>query len=514
MTLVPVGVALAGVARVVTVAGRGMVGGARIVAPLALALIGVARAAGPLPDLGVLGGGARTEGFAQVLEPREFAFPRDHGPHPEYRQEWWYVTGNLDSATGERFGFELTFFRFGLAPRVSESGPAPQGDESHWRSRQIYMAHFAITDVGRKQFRFAQKLSRGAVGLAGAEAPPLRVWVDDWSLGAVAGEPVATTRAPVGTAPAAAVAPMGGAAAGTDGAADTHWALRAAQNGYELSLDVGALLTPVLNGDRGLSRKSSELGSASYYYSIPRVAVKGRLVRDGQALDVKGLAWVDREWGSGTLSKSEQGWDWFALQLRDGSALMFYALRTRGGGRDPNSAGTWVSPSGQSRALSTEQVQIDVLDYWANPRGERYPSRWRVRVPSVGVDVEVRPVLANQELTTLTRYWEGAVDVDRSGRRSRARGTQHCRQRCGGRRSRRLRGPGRETARRAMPRGAAMSNSSGTRRNKSSGAPVNCERALIRQAFAASDEWTSLPDVALGTGSGACGCSRQRCLVG
>ncbi|MDB6087868.1 MAG: hydrolase [Gammaproteobacteria bacterium] len=345
---------------------------------LALALTGsAAEGAGPMPDPGTLGGSPGTEGFAQVLAPREFEFPRDHGPHPEYRQEWWYVTGNLDTNTGQRFGFELTFFRFALAPGLATA----RDSDSRWRTRQIYMAHFAITDVSRKQFRFTQKLSRAAVGLAGAQALPLRVWLDDWSLGTVSA------------------------------ADDAHWSLRAAQNGYELILDAKALLPPVLNGDRGLSRKSNEPGSASYYYSIPRVAVSGRLVREGQPLDVHGLAWVDREWGSGTLGKSEQGWDWFALQLADGSALMFYALRNHDGGRDPNSAGTWVNASGQSRALSSDEVKIDVVQYWTNPRGDRYPSRWHLRVPALGIDVDVRPVLANQELTTLARYWEGAVDV-------------------------------------------------------------------------------------------------------
>lgn len=378
--------------------------GAPIVMAIVMAMVSVAMAAGPLPELGVLGGrrGA-SSAFAQVLGPRAFEFPRDHGAHPDYRQEWWYVTGNLDAANGERFGFELTFFRFALAPApkgtsasadslapVSKgalaSGATPgasagsagsAGGESRWRSREIYMAHFAVTDVARGRFRFSQKLSRGAVGLAGAEMPPLHVWVDDWSLAAVS----------------------------TD---ESRWRLRAAENGYELTLDAQALLQPVPNGDRGFSRKSSEAGAASYYYSIPRVAVHGRLLRDGKPLDVNGLAWVDREWGSGPLN---QGWDWFALQLGDGSSLMFYALRTDDDRRDPNSAGTWTSPAGRARALSSDEVQIEVLDHWTNSRGDRYPSRWRVRVPSVGVDVDVRPALQNQELTTSTRYWEGAVDV-------------------------------------------------------------------------------------------------------
>jgi predicted secreted hydrolase len=385
---------------------------------LICALACVARAAGPLPDVGAEAGAVN---FAQVLEPHAFEFPRDHGPHPDYRQEWWYVTGNLDAADGERFGFELTFFRFAVAPPATSGGGTATKDvsdaptastvarnaaasaqvagvesrESAWRARQIYLAHFAVTDVARGRFRFAQKVSREATGLrlAGAINPPLRVWIDDWSLAAVSAD-------------------------------DTHWVLRAAQDGYELTLDAQALQQPVLNGDRGFSRKSSDPGSASYYYSIPRVAVSGRLVRDGKSLQVHGLAWFDREWGSGALGSNEQGWDWFALQMTDGSALMFYALRNRDGSWDANSAGTWIAPDGQSRPLSAEQVRIDVLGNWTNLRGERYPGRWRVRVPTSGLDVEVRPVFANQELATAARYWEGAVDVTgaSAGRRVDGRG--------------------------------------------------------------------------------------------
>jgi predicted secreted hydrolase len=293
------------------------------------------------------------------------------------------VTGNLDSTTGERFGFELTVFRFALAP---EQGAAPvlvtgPATESAWRTHQSYLAHFAVTDVARKQFRFEEKISRGALGLAGAQNPPLNVWIDDWWLRAAAPE-------------------------------DARWSLHAVESGYELTLEAQAIQPPVLNGDRGFSRKSSEPGSASYYYSMPRVPVHGHLVRDGKPVEVEGLAWVDREWGSGALGRDEQGWDWFALQLRDGSSLMFYSLRGHDGRRDPHSAGTWIAASGQSQPLTSEQVQIDVLDYWSNPRGERYPAHWRVRVPTHGVDLDVRPILSNQELTVSARYWEGAVDVN------------------------------------------------------------------------------------------------------
>ncbi|MBS0417609.1 MAG: carotenoid 1,2-hydratase [Proteobacteria bacterium] len=345
----------------------------------AMVLCCVARAgAPPSQALDVLRDSAK--GFTRADAPRTFEFPRDHGPHPDFRHEWWYMTGNLDSDTGERFGFEVTVFRVGLAPpgssvgAVSDVGGTTGADAvSAWRTREVYVAHFAITDVARGVFKFSDRYSRGALGLAGARADPMRAWIDDWQVGASK--------------------------------------IHARGEGYELTLDVGTLGDPVLNGDHGLSRKSSEPGSASYYYSIPRIAVHGAIARGGAISHVHGLAWLDREWGSGSLGAGERGWDWFAFQLQDGSTLMFYSLRQDHGTRDPNSAGTWVDASGHSRPLSNDQVSIDVIDHWTSPRGGRYPSRWRVRVPSTGLDVEVRPVLADQELATRPRYWEGAVDL-------------------------------------------------------------------------------------------------------
>ena len=328
-------------------------------------------------DLDSIRSTAPNPGFDLVLRPRAFEFPRDHGSHPRFRHEWWYVTGNLDSSSGERFGFELTFFRTGLLPPgAGRSG----GGDSAWHTRQLYSAHFAITDVARGQFHFAEKFSRDALGLAGAQAEPFRVWLDDWMLGVPEGS-------------------------------NGHWQLRAQGQGYELTLEVEPLLGPVLNGDQGMNRSADEPGAASYYYSIPRLAVQGQLARGGTVSDVRGLAWLDREWGTGSLGSNEQGWDWFALQLRDGSTLMLYGLRNRDGTRDPHSAGTWVDPAGRARSLTAEQISIDVLDHWVSPMGGRYPSRWRVRVPEVGLDVEARPVLPDQELRTRPRYWEGAVDV-------------------------------------------------------------------------------------------------------
>jgi predicted secreted hydrolase len=341
----------------------------------------------PPPDPGVLPAGA-DGGFAEAGEPRTFEFPRDHGPHPQFRQEWWYVTGNLDGADGERFGFELTFFRFALAPQ--EAAPPAA---SAWRTRQVYLAHFAITDVGARRFRYAQKLARDALGLAGAQSAPLRVWIDDWTLAAAGG-------------------------AGAD------WKLSASQQGYALELDLHPLIAPVLNGEAGLSRKSDVPGSASYYYSVPRIAVHGTLLRQGKPLAVQGLAWLDREWGSGGLGPAQAGWDWFALELDDGTALMFYVLRARDGSRDPHSAGTWVESSGEAHGLASAAVDIDVTARWTSADGVRYPAGWRIRAPSLALDVAVRPLLADQELKSTPRYFEGAVDVrgTRAGRALGGRG--------------------------------------------------------------------------------------------
>ena len=354
----------------------------------------------PAPD------GARQPSFAQALVPQPMEFPRDQGPHPDYRQEWWYVTGNVDSAGGERFGFELTIFRFALAPGMPQPAQVESrsgAESSPWRTRQIYLGHFAVTDVARHTFRFTVKQSRGALGLAGAQADPFRVWVGDWQIGGSDGQQAAPTQAPAG---------------------DTAWRLQAAEQGYVVSLAARPLMPPVLNGDGGLSRKSGQPGNATYYYSIPRVSVSGIIIRDGQPLQVHGLAWLDREWGSGSLGPQETGWDWFGLQLADGSCLMFYSLRDRSGAEDPYSAGTWVDSAGHTRPLSRDDVRIQVLGYWTDPGGTRYPARWRLVMPALGLDVTVHPLLANQELVTSPRYWEGAVALSgtRSGRPVAGRG--------------------------------------------------------------------------------------------
>ena len=314
---------------------------------------------------------ADAEGYARALEPREFEFPADHGPHPGFRNEWWYVTGNLDSADGRRFGYELTIFRFSLAPDRPES-------ESEWRTNQVYIAHLAITDVDDERFQVAQRYARGALGLAGSTGRPFRVWIDDWVI--------------------------------TEERPDT-WRLTADDGAFAIDVSLLPLKAPVLNGDAGLSQKSSDPGNASYYYSITRLATEGRIRIGDEQFGVTGMSWLDREWSTSALADNQVGWDWFALQFSDGSDLMYYGLRLDDGSLDPNSGGTFVSASGIASHLGARDAEITVLDTWDSPEGGTYPSRWRLRSSRLGLDVTVTPVLADQELFTTVRYWEGAVDI-------------------------------------------------------------------------------------------------------
>lgn len=326
----------------------------------------------PPSKLSALLGSDADEAFARASQPRTFIFPDDHGPHPEFRNEWWYVTGNLDDADGRRFGFELTIFRFALAPTAPAS-------ESAWRTNQVYIAHFAVTDAEDEEFHVAQRYARGALGLAGAQAAPLRVWIDNWELAALSGT-------------------------------DT-WRLRAADDTVGLDLELAALKPPVLNGIDGLSQKSADSNNASYYYSITRLQTRGQLRIGDKHYGVSGMSWLDREWSTSALGSDQVGWDWFALQLNDGSELMLYGLRLRDGSWDPASAGTFIHINGDATHLAANEFEISVLDTWQSPAGGTYPSEWQLRIPSLNLELTVTPVINNQELFTTVRYWEGAVDV-------------------------------------------------------------------------------------------------------
>jgi len=328
-----------------------------------------------LPVTTALGAGDRT-GFARATEARPLVFPDDHGPHPEFHGEWWYYTGNLTAAGGRHFGFELTFFRMALVPPAERSIRA-----SAWASDQVYMAHFAITDTARARFRSWSRTSRAALELAGARVQPFRVWLETWSV---------SSETPTAL-------PM---------------RLDAAADDVALRLRLDSAKPPVLQGERGLSRKGPEPGNASYYYSLTRMPARGEIRLGTDTLAVTGLAWMDREWGTSALGADLAGWDWWALQLDDGRELMFYQLRRRDGAADRWSAGTLVEADGASRPLRPEDVRVEVLGAWRSAATRiRYPSGWRLSLPRDHLTVEVTPRLADQELRADTRYWEGAVAV-------------------------------------------------------------------------------------------------------
>lgn len=325
---------------------------------------------------GVLGGEAVTSaGYARVTGPRPFDFPEDHAAHPGYRSEWWYFTGNVATRDGRPFGFQLTFFRFALAPSMPPRA-------SDWATRQAWMAHFAVTDVRAGEHVAVERFQRGALGLAGATASPVRVWLDDWA---------------------------------ADGTAESLFPLRlhAKSGGAALNLRLESLKPVVLQGESGYSRKSDDPDNASYYYSYTRLRAEGRLTVGGRSYPVRGTAWLDREWSTSALGPQQVGWDWFSLQLDDGRDLMLYRLRRRGGGTDPHSAGVVVGPDGAVQHLAAGDFHLAPRQWWRSPAtGVRYPIAWRVRVPSVGLDLAVTARVADQEMRLAFRYWEGAVTVD------------------------------------------------------------------------------------------------------
>ena len=319
----------------------------------------------------VLGGGDAT-GYARAYSPRTFTFPQDHGPHTDYRHEWWYYTGNLATATGRHFGYQLTFFRFALRPKM------PQRD-SEWATRQMMMAHFAVSDVADDRFYHAEKTSRVALGLAGAAARPFVVWIDNWS---------------------------------AQGAPDGMWPLRLHAVNDHTAIDL--TLTPdrpvVLQGEKGLSRKSSEQGNASYYYSFTHLETHGTMQAGKHRYQVTGLSWLDREWGTSSLAADQAGWDWYALQLSDGSDIMVYRLRRKDGSVDPFSSGKIIDSDGSDRSLAAREFDIRTLSHWRSPHTSiLYPSRWRLSIPRESLELEIEPLLADQELQASIEYWEGAV---------------------------------------------------------------------------------------------------------
>jgi predicted secreted hydrolase len=313
----------------------------------------------------------------QIVVPgRKVYFPRDHYSHPEFKTEWWYFTGHLETESGKSFGYQVTFFRFGLRDRQEgEAGRQPLFTD-------LYMAHFALSDKQEREFFFRERVNRGYGEKAGAREDRFFVWNENWKVEVEEGS----------------------------------YLIHVRDRDQALKLRLTSLKPPVLHGESGLSRKGVGKGRASYYYSFTRLRTEGELETGGKREKVHGLSWMDHEFGSNQLGMHQVGWDWFSIQLENKLEIMLYLVRRQDGSVEPYSSGTVVLADGMTRHLTLEEFHVKVLKRWKSSKsGGVYPIRWEVEIPAEGIELEVAPFFPEQELDTRksTRviYWEGAVQV-------------------------------------------------------------------------------------------------------
>ncbi|MDQ3004459.1 MAG: hypothetical protein M3R47_03635 [Chloroflexota bacterium] len=317
---------------------------------------------------------------------RPLTFPEDFGAHEDFRTEWWYYTGNLQTSEGRHFGFELTIFRVGLLPPTVELPT-----DSQWYSRSLYFAHFALSDIDSEQFYAFERYSRPGPGLAGAQADPYHVWLDDWNV--------------------------------TETSPDVY-RLQASQAEVAIDLTLTDEMGIVLHGENGYSRKGNSITNASYYYSQPRLRANGFVQVQGIQYPVNGLAWKDHEFSTSVLDENQIGWDWFSLQFEDGAALMLFQLRERDGATSASSSGTFIDAHGNPQPFQKTNFEITILDQWRSPHTQAmYPAAWQIKVTEPNCVLEVRPWMADQELNFPTvTYWEGAVYFEGTCNGAEARG--------------------------------------------------------------------------------------------
>jgi len=361
--------------------------------------------------IGLKGAGAVP--YRLALPGYRYEFPRDHFNHPDFQTEWWYYTGNLHSPEGRRFGFELTFFRFGVGRDARPSDDAAPSDV--WNVQDVWMAHLALSDLDGGHFIHTERFNRAGAGIAGADLKTARVWNGNWQ---------ATWQLDV--KPPETVAQQ----------------LTAVADRFSFDLHLKSQKPPVIHGENGISQKAEGVGRASHYVSFTRLLTQGNLILDGRSFTVVGTTWMDHEFFTNQLAPDQTGWDWFSLQLDDGSEVMLYRLRRKDGSEDPYSSGTYVDAAGRSVHLSKREFsvapgrledgkgvergnvqsgkiqpgRIQQGKIWTSPiTGAHYPVEWVVQIPSIGLDVALSTRLPDQELSAKVHsapvYWEGAVDI-------------------------------------------------------------------------------------------------------
>ncbi|MGE0622765.1 MAG: lipocalin-like domain-containing protein [Pseudomonadales bacterium] len=331
--------------------------------------------------LGAVLGEADDGTFARAEAPRTFRFPEDHGPHPEFRSEWWYLTAVLEDEDAQPLGLQFTLFRQALTGSRTPEGEQTPRPANRWQTPQVYLAHFAVTDTATGTHESGERFARGHPSLAGVTVDPFRLWLEDWQIEAQ--DP-------------------------------TTWHLAVDDGERAASLELRLTGPIVLQGEGGLSRKGE--GQASYYYSLPFIEASGRVRVDGAERQVRGTAWLDREWSTSMLSDGQLGWDWFALSLDDGRRVMLFRLRRADGTRDPFDQGMLAAPGKADRALTAADFDLQPVRGWRDEDGAEWPVGWSVRVGEETWSVEA--VMDDQRMNTSIRYWEGLVTVrDGTGER-------------------------------------------------------------------------------------------------
>jgi predicted secreted hydrolase len=316
---------------------------------------------------GFAGLGMNGQGFAPVVQGQKLVFPADHGPHPEFRIEWWYVTANLTDAAGSSYGAQWTLFRQAMSPGAQQEG---------WANQQIWMGHAAVTRADTH--RFSETFARGGVGQANVEATPFHAWIDAWQMRGREGLNNDT------------ISPLELNAAGPDFA-------------YTLRLETDHPL--VLQGEGGYSVKS-EQGQASYYYSQPYFKAAGHITIDDRPIEVTGQAWMDREWSSQPLASNQTGWDWLSLHFSGGEKLMLFRLRRTDG--HPFLSGKWFSPDGNGRLITSSEIVMTPKTLTGIAR-RSIPTSWDVAIQSLALTISCAPVNPKCWMGTRFPYWEGPI---------------------------------------------------------------------------------------------------------
>jgi predicted secreted hydrolase len=322
---------------------------------------------------------AATAQYKAALPGYRYEFPRDHFNHPDFQTEWWYYTGNVKSADGHRFGFELTFFRQGVDRNSRNDGA--------WEVRDLYLAHIALSDLDGGRFLYAERTNRAGPGIAGISEADRRIWNGNWQIAWQGDEQI----------------------------------LRAVDEHFAFQFTLHPTKPPVIHGENGVSQKAPALGRASHYISSTRLDTAGKIQSAGKTIEVTGSTWMDHEFFTHQLEADQIGWEWFSIQLQDNTELMLFHIRRKDGAIDTHSAGTFIDSGGAAMHLRTEDFVLEPAgSTWTSPETRAvYPVLWKISVPKVGLALKCSTLLPSQELVSsglVPAYWEGAVSL--TGRKS------------------------------------------------------------------------------------------------